>query len=82
MQFYRKFGGAARVGRYRALVALAYLSRAVVASLAGLFRPAWRPQAHRFRRLLLDLPACDRALVDAIPWAGRYDWETVIALER
>ena len=24
----------------------------------------------------------DRALLDALPWAGRYGWETVIVLER
>jgi len=24
----------------------------------------------------------DRALVDAVPWVGRYCWETVLVLER
>ena len=56
VQFYRKFGGRQRVGLYKALVALAYAPRAVAASLAGLIRPALRPQANLFRRFLLELP--------------------------
>ncbi|MEI2689512.1 MAG: hypothetical protein V9H69_07290 [Anaerolineae bacterium] len=28
------------------------------------------------------LQRLDRALLDALPWAGRYGWETVIVLER
>lgn len=55
-QFYRRFGGWPRVGLYKALLALVTLPRAAAASLAALLRPAWRPPARRFRRLLLDLP--------------------------
>ena len=33
---------------------------------------AWQPRLQRL----------DRALLDAVPWAGRYGWETVIVLER
>lgn len=56
VQFYRKFGGRPRVARYKALVALAYLPRAAAAGVASLARPAWRPQARLFRRLLAELP--------------------------
>jgi hypothetical protein len=28
------------------------------------------------------MPRVDRALVDAVPWVGRYCWETVLVLER
>lgn len=56
VQFYRKFGGRPRVALYKTLLALAYTLRAAVASLASLLRPAWRPQAHLFRRLLTELP--------------------------
>ncbi len=57
VQFYRKFGGRPRVALYKALVALAYAPRFVAAGLASVVRPAWRPQARLFRRLLAELPA-------------------------
>jgi hypothetical protein len=50
---------------YKALLTLATLPRAAVTSLAG-----WQ---QRLQRL-------DRALLDAIPAAGRYGWETVLVL--
>jgi len=28
------------------------------------------------------LQRLDRGLLDAVPWVGRYGWETVIVLER
>ena len=55
VQFYHKFGGRPRVALYKALVALAYLPRFAAAGLASLVRPAWRPQARLFRRLLAEL---------------------------
>jgi N-acetylglucosaminyl-diphospho-decaprenol L-rhamnosyltransferase len=56
VQFYRKFGGWSRVALYKALVGLAYLPRAAAAGVVSLARPAWRPQARLFRRLLAELP--------------------------
>ncbi len=56
VQFYYKFGGRPRVALYKALVALAYLPRLAAAGLASPVRPAWRPQARLFRRLLTELP--------------------------
>lgn len=56
VQFYRKFGGRPRAALYKALVFLAYLPRLAAASVASLVRPAWRPQARLFRRLLAELP--------------------------
>lgn len=56
VQFYRKFGGRPRVARYKALVALAYLPRFLLAAAASLARPAWHRQASLFGRLLAELP--------------------------
>lgn len=38
------------------LLALAYAPRAVTASAAAPVRPAWRPRARTWRRLLAELP--------------------------
>ncbi len=56
VQFYYKFGGRPRVALYKALLALAYLPRAAAAGVTSLVRPASRPQARLFRRLLAELP--------------------------
>lgn len=56
VQLGRKFGGRPHVALDKALVALVYLPRFVAAGLASLVRPAWRPQARLFRRLLAELP--------------------------
>ena len=55
LQFYRKFGGKSRARQAKALLALAYAPRAVAASAAALLRPAWRPRARTWRRLLAEL---------------------------
>lgn len=56
LQFYRKFGGEGRARRARFLFALAYAPRWAIAAVASLVRPAYRAQAHRYRRLLAELP--------------------------
>ena len=56
LQFYRKFGGERRARQAKALLALAYAPRAAAASAVALVRPAWRPRARTWRRLLAELP--------------------------
>ncbi len=56
VQFHRKFGGASRARRFKALMALAYLPRACAASGAALLSPGWRSRARIYRRLLAALP--------------------------
>ncbi|MBN1920541.1 MAG: glycosyltransferase family 2 protein [Anaerolineae bacterium] len=56
VQFHRKFGGNRRARLFKALVALAYLPRALIASAAGLLTPTLRSRARTYRRLLRTLP--------------------------
>ena len=56
VQFHRKFGGEARVRRYKAMIVAAYLPRAVLAGIGGMAYSAWRPRARTYRRLLVELP--------------------------
>lgn len=56
VQFYRKFGGEGRARQAKALLALAYAPRVVLASAAALVAPAWRSHARTWRRLLAELP--------------------------
>ncbi len=56
VQFYRKFGGEARGRQARALLALAYAPRWLVATLGSPFSAGLRRQARTFRRLLAALP--------------------------
>lgn len=56
LQFYRKFGGEGRARRARLLFALAYAPRWAIAAVASRVMPAYRAQAHRYRRLLAELP--------------------------
>ena len=61
-----------RIHRHREFILFSILP-VLVATLArrgGL--AAWQPRMQRL----------DRALLDAVPWVGRYCWETVIVLER
>ena len=55
IQFYRKFGGERRARLAKALLALAYLPRAAVTSIAARAHPAWRPRARLYRQFLAEL---------------------------
>jgi GT2 family glycosyltransferase len=55
VQFYRKFGGEGRARLYKTLIIIAYLPRALAASIVSLARPSWRPQARRYGRLLVEM---------------------------
>lgn len=55
IRFYRKFGGEARARQAMAFLTLAYAPRAAIASAAALVRPAFRPRARTYRRLLNEL---------------------------
>lgn len=56
VQFFRKFGGAARARQAKALLALAYVPRWLAATLGSPFSAGLRRQARVFRRLLAALP--------------------------
>jgi hypothetical protein len=56
VQFYRKFGGGPRAGRFKALMALAYGPRLALAGLLGLGSPPWRVRAGTYASLLAALP--------------------------
>ena len=55
VQFYRKFGGRARVARFKHLMRLAYVPRWGLASLGGLVIAGLAQYARRYRRLLAAL---------------------------
>jgi GT2 family glycosyltransferase len=54
-QFYRKFGGEAAATRYKRLMRIAYTPRWAAARLASPLRPALRPPAQTYARLLREL---------------------------
>jgi hypothetical protein len=56
VQFYRKFGGAARANRYKLLVTVAYLPRLAASALAAPLGPAWAARCRIYGRLLAALP--------------------------
>lgn len=62
LQFFHKFGGEKRVRQAKALLALAYAPRVVIASSAALASPTWRPRARTWRRLLAELAGMRHAL--------------------
>jgi GT2 family glycosyltransferase len=55
-QFFRKYGGEARVRRYRVLLRLAYGPRWLMATIGALFKPSLAARATTFRSLLQELP--------------------------
>jgi hypothetical protein len=56
IQFYRKFGGAARADRFKRYLRIAYGPRFVAATLLAPFLPALANLARCYRRLLIELP--------------------------
>ncbi len=56
IQFYRKFGGEARVAYYKRLLRIAYWPRLGIAAFASIFLPRLAARAGTFRRLLSELP--------------------------
>lgn len=56
VQFYRKFGGAARANRFKLVVTAAYLPRLAASALAAPLGPAWAARCRTYGRLLAALP--------------------------
>jgi GT2 family glycosyltransferase len=54
-RFYRKFGGERNAARFKRLMRIAYTPRWAMARLASLLRPALRPRAQTYARLLREL---------------------------
>ncbi len=57
VQFYRKFGGEARVRLFKTLLRLAYWPRWLASTIGARFRPALTDRAVTFRLLLQELPS-------------------------
>ena len=57
MQFFRKYGGAGRVARYRRVLRAAYWPRAILATAAARFSPSLGERARIYRELLAELQA-------------------------
>lgn len=55
IQFYRKFGGEDRAGRFKTLVRAAYYPRLLVAAAGAQFSASWAGRAQTYRRLLTEL---------------------------
>lgn len=55
VQFFRKAGGEPQARLFKALLALAYLPRLVVAAAGAAFAPALASRARTFRRLMADM---------------------------